>query len=54
MNDRRPTTDTTEVADLLKGPRGTGAGKIGRLDQPIVYNIIRDEIPRFSVPDAYM
>jgi len=57
VNDKK--TDnltTTEVADLLKGPRGTKVQvKIGRegLDQPLVFNIIRDEIPRFSVPDAF-
>src|SRR5579864_7604541 len=57
VNDKR--TDnltTTEIADLLKGPRGTKVQvKIGRegLDQPLVFNIIRDEIPRFSVPDAF-
>ena len=29
--------------------------KIGRegIDQPLVFNIIRDEIPRYSVPDAF-
>ena len=57
VNDKK--TDnltTTEVADLLKGPRGTKVQvKIGRegVDQPLVFNIIRDEIPRFSVPDAF-
>src|SRR5580765_999862 len=57
VNDKKTDNlNTTEVADLLKGPRGTKVQvKIGRegLDQPIVYNIIRDEIPRFSVPDAF-
>ena len=57
VNDKK--TDglsTTEVADLLKGPRGTKVQvKIGRagLDQPLVFNIVRDEIPRFSVQDAF-
>lgn len=46
---------TPEVADLLKGPRGShvqlviereGAGK------PITVNLLRDEIPRPSVPHA--
>ena len=57
VNDKKTDNlNTTEVADLLKGPRGTKVQvKIGRegLDQPIIYNIIRDEIPRFSVPDAF-
>src|SRR5579862_6034979 len=47
---------TTEVADLLKGPRGTKVQvKIGRegVDQPLVFNIVRDEIPRFSVSDSF-
>jgi carboxyl-terminal processing protease len=47
---------TTEVADLLKGQRGTPVQvKIARegADKPIVFNIIRDEIPRKSVEDAF-
>jgi len=58
VNDKK--TDgltTTEVADLLKGPRGTKVQvKMGRegVDQPVVFNIIRDEIPRFSVQDAFL
>ncbi len=47
---------TLEVADLLKGPRGTlvnvhimRQGKEG----PLVFDIQRDEISRKSVPDAY-
>jgi carboxyl-terminal processing protease len=48
---------TTEVADLLKGPRGTqvqilivreGAGK------SLTFNVIRDEISRKSVPEAIL
>src|SRR6266567_2462107 len=46
---------TTEVADLLKGPRGTQVqiviGREGN-DKPLTFNVIRDEIPRKSVPDA--
>jgi carboxyl-terminal processing protease len=47
---------TTEVADLLKGPRGTNVQiLIGRegADKPITFNIVRDEIPRKSVEDAF-
>jgi carboxyl-terminal processing protease len=57
VNDKR--TDnltTTEVADLLKGPRGTQVQiKIARdgADKPLTFNITRDEIPRKSVEDAF-
>jgi carboxyl-terminal processing protease len=57
VNDKR--TDnltTTEVADLLKGQRGTPVQVlIARegADKPITFNIIRDEIPRKSVEDAF-
>jgi len=47
---------TTEVADLLKGPRGTHVQvSIGRdnVEKPIIFNIVRDEIPRFSVSEAF-
>ncbi len=47
---------TTEVADLLKGPKGTKVhvkvGREGRPD-PLEFTIIRDEIPRYSVNDAF-
>src|SRR5260370_5108562 len=43
---------TSDVADLLKGPRGTQV-KITVLregtDKPLEFNVIRDEIPRYSV-----
>src|SRR5579862_7547847 len=57
VNDKK--TDgltTTDVADLLRGQRGTHVQVlIGRegVDMPIVFNIVRDEIPRFSVSDAF-
>jgi carboxyl-terminal processing protease len=57
VNDKK--TDnmtTTEVADLLKGPRGSQVQvKVARegADKPITFNIIRDEIPRKSVEDAF-
>ncbi len=57
VNDKR--TDgltTTEIADLLKGPKGTKVQVlVGRegMDQPITFNIVRDEIPRFSVTDPF-
>jgi carboxyl-terminal processing protease len=49
--------DSTKVADLLKGPKGTPVQiKVSRegVDQPVVFNIIRDEISRKSVPDAFL
>ena len=49
--------DTTKVADMLKGPKGTPVQiKVTRegADQPIIFNIIRDEISRKSVPEAFM
>lgn len=57
VNDKK--TDnltTTEIADLLKGPRGTPVQiKISRegVADPIVFNVIRDEIIRKSVPPAF-
>src|SRR3954451_25240946 len=47
--------NTTEVADLLKGPRGTEARVvISREGAPdyISFTVIRDQIERKSVPDA--
>jgi carboxyl-terminal processing protease len=57
VNDKK--TDgltTTEIVDILKGPRGTKVqimmAREG-VDKPITFNIIRDEIPRLSVPEAF-
>jgi carboxyl-terminal processing protease len=48
--------NTTEVADLLKGPRGTAVtiviAREGN-EKPLVFNVIRDEISRKSVQDAF-
>jgi len=56
VNDKRTDNlSTTEVADLLKGPRGTQVQiLIGREgpEKPTTFNITRDEIPRKSVEDA--
>ena len=58
VNDKK--TDnltTTEVADLLKGPRGTPVQIVVTregLDKPLTFNIIRDEISRKSVKDALL
>jgi carboxyl-terminal processing protease len=47
---------TQEIADLLKGPRGTKVqvvvGREGS-DKPISFDIVRDEIPRYSVEQAF-
>lgn len=57
VNDK-PTSSlsTTEIADLLKGPRGTQVKiVISRegSDTPITFNVTRDEIKRNSVQDAF-
>jgi len=47
---------TSDVADLLKGPRGTKVRVLVERegwDQPLEFNLIRDEIPRPSVDLAY-
>jgi carboxyl-terminal processing protease len=49
--------DSTKVADLLKGPKGTPVQiKVTRegYDKPVVFNIVRDEISRKSVPEAFL
>jgi carboxyl-terminal processing protease len=46
-----------DVANMLKGPRQTPVQiTIGRegSDKPLVFNLMRDEIPRYSVDLAYM
>jgi carboxyl-terminal processing protease len=57
VNGKRTDNMTTpEVADLLKGPRSTHVvvvvGREGA-DKPVTFDIIRDEIPRFSVEEAF-
>ena len=47
---------TTEVADILKGPRGTPANiVVSREGAPdyITYTVVRDEINRKTVPDGF-
>jgi carboxyl-terminal processing protease len=57
VNDKRTDNlNTQEVADLLKGPRGTHVQvTVGREggDKPLTFDIIRDEIPRYSVEEAF-
>ncbi|HKW56871.1 MAG TPA: S41 family peptidase [Candidatus Acidoferrum sp.] len=48
---------TTEVADMLKGPKGTVVKiTVTRegYDQPLVFTVTRDEIPRHSVDIAFL
>ncbi len=47
---------TTEVADLLKGPRGTTVTVVVTREgapQPLSFSMVRDEISRKSVQDAF-
>ena len=57
VNDQKTDSLTmSEVAERLKGPRGTHVQvKVGRegQDKPLTFNIVRDEIPRSSVPFAF-
>jgi len=56
VNDKK--TDTlsmSDVAELLKGPRGTHVQVVVQREgvpQPVTFNIVRDQIPRSSVPYA--
>src|SRR5665811_417702 len=48
---------TTDVADLLKGPKGTTVHiSIARdgVDKPLEFAVVRDEIPRYSVDLHFM
>jgi carboxyl-terminal processing protease len=56
--DDKPTDKLTltEIADMLKGPRGTRVKvTIGRdgSDTPLTFQLIRDEIPKKTVQDAF-
>lgn len=57
VNDKKTDgLNTSEIADLLKGPRGTKVQvKMKRegVDAPLVFDIVRDEIPRKSVNDSF-
>jgi carboxyl-terminal processing protease len=57
VNDKNTESlSTTEIATLLKGPKGTPVqvvvARVG-VDKPIAFNITRGEIPRFSVQNAF-
>lgn len=57
VNDKKTNNMTTsDVADLLRGPRGTQAQIVIQregVDKPLTLNVTRDEIPRKSVKDAF-
>lgn len=57
VNDKRTDNLTTpEVADLLKGPRGTKvqiAVQRDGLEKPITFNVVRDEVRRDSIDAAF-
>ncbi|MBI2681510.1 MAG: S41 family peptidase [Candidatus Solibacter usitatus] len=56
VNDKKTDNlNTTEVADLLKGPRGTPVQIVimrDGVEKPLTFNVIRDEISRKSVQDG--
>ena len=57
VNDKRvDSLNTTEVAEMLKGPKGTKVQVVVNREgaaKPITFNLIRDEIPRNSVDTAF-
>ncbi len=57
VNDKKTDNlSSSEVADLLKGPRGTHVQIVvarDGLDRPLTFNIVRDEIERNSVMEPF-
>jgi len=57
VNDKKTENLTTpEIADLLKGPRGTHVQVVVAregTEKPLHFDIVRDEIPRYSVEEAF-
>ena len=57
VNDKRvDDLNTTEVAEMLKGPKGTKVQVMVTREgseKPITFNLVRDEIPRNSVDTAF-
>ena len=57
VNDKRVDTATsTEIADMLRGPKGTKVQVIVSREgstKPLTFNLLRDEIPRNSVDEAF-
>jgi len=58
VNDKRvDSLTTTEVAEMLKGPKGTKVQVVvsrAGAAKPLTFNLVRDEIPRNSVDLAFM
>lgn len=57
VNDKKTEgLSTAEIAELLKGPKGTHVQVVvarDGVDKPITFDITRGEIPRFSVQNAF-
>ena len=57
VNSKRvDTANSTEIADMLRGPKGTRVQVIVAREgsaKPLTFNLIRDEIPRNSVDEAF-
>ncbi len=57
VNDKKTDgLDTSQIADLLRGPRGTQVQvRMGRegLEKPMIFNVVRDAIERKSVNDSF-
>ncbi len=57
VNDKRcDTLTSTEIADMLRGPKGTNVQVVVSREgaaKPLTFNLIRDEIPRNSVDEAF-
>lgn len=57
VNDKRvDTATTTEIADMLRGQKGTKVQVVVSregTEKPITFNLVRDEIPRNSVDEAF-
>jgi carboxyl-terminal processing protease len=57
VNEKRTDNlNTSEIADMLKGPKGTKVTVVvarDGVDKPLTFNIVRDEIPRNSVEEAF-
>ena len=57
VNDKRvDNLSTTEVADMLRGPKGTKVQVVVSRDsaaKPLTFNLVRGEIPRNSVDTAF-
>jgi carboxyl-terminal processing protease len=57
VNDKRvDTASSTEIADMLRGQKGTKVQVIVTREgssKPLTFNLVRDEIPRNSVDEAF-